>query len=167
MQGRAGRRLATPGIRGHPLEIDGFNLLMTVEAALSGGIIIVGRDGCHRDMASVHGTFRQVQETLPALQLITTSLNELGPSSVRWLLDSPVSNSGKLADQIRKLPDAGELVQQVELVTDPDAILRQSAAIVVTADSVILDQCQRWSDLGSRIIAEKIPAAKCVPMAVQ
>src|SRR6266404_1471952 len=46
-----------------PLLIDGFNLILTLESALGGGVMLVGRDGCYRDMASVHGTYRRVEET--------------------------------------------------------------------------------------------------------
>ena len=51
--------------RGRGLWIDGYNVLTTVEAALAGGVILVGRDGCYRDMASMHGSYRKVSETRP------------------------------------------------------------------------------------------------------
>src|SRR5436853_428421 len=40
------------------IEIDGYNLLTTIEAALGGGVILGCRDGTFRDMASIHGTYR-------------------------------------------------------------------------------------------------------------
>src|SRR5688572_8681561 len=53
---RRSRELDPRSIRGRPLRIDGFNLILTLESALGGGVVLVGRDGCYRDMASVHGT---------------------------------------------------------------------------------------------------------------
>jgi hypothetical protein len=35
--------------------VDGFNLMITVEAALSRGPLLIGVDGCIRDLSSVHG----------------------------------------------------------------------------------------------------------------
>src|SRR4029077_18485337 len=80
-----------------PLRIDGFNLILTLESALGGGIVLGGRDGCYRDMASVHGTYRRVEETHPALKLAARWMTEWGVGPCTWLLDQPVSNSGRMA----------------------------------------------------------------------
>ena len=37
---------------------------------MGGGIVLLARDGCYRDMASMHGTYRKVAETVPALEAI-------------------------------------------------------------------------------------------------
>ncbi len=55
---------------GAALWLDGYNVLTTIEAALAGGVILIGRDGACRDMASMHGSYRKVAETLPALELL-------------------------------------------------------------------------------------------------
>src|SRR5205823_7732523 len=60
---RLERETQLANVAGRPLWIDGYNVLTSVEAALAGGVIIVGRDGCWRDMASMHGTWRRVEET--------------------------------------------------------------------------------------------------------
>ncbi len=61
--------------------VDAFNLITTVEAALAGGVLIKGRDGCLRDMASMHGSYRKVAETIPALHCIgeVMAAADLGP----------------------------------------------------------------------------------------
>lgn len=89
---------APPGeLAGRELLIDGYNVLTTVEAALGGGVILHGRDGAYRDLASVHGTWRQVEETGPAVGLIGHALHdELNVARCTWYLDAPVSNSGRL-----------------------------------------------------------------------
>ena len=67
---------------GAPLSIDGYNVLTTVEAALAGGVILAARDGTYRDMASMHGSYRKVAETRPALELIGRTLAECSAGAV-------------------------------------------------------------------------------------
>lgn len=83
-------------LAGRCLFIDGYNVLTSIEAALAGGVILHARDGAYRDMASVHGTWRKVQETMPAAELIGGLLAELSLARAVWHLDRPVSNSGRL-----------------------------------------------------------------------
>ncbi len=93
---RTRRCVAMENLAGQPIIIDGYNVLITIEAAMSGGVIFKGRDGCYRDLASIHGTYRKVTETIPAVQLIGRFLKEIAVAEALWLLDSPVSNSGRL-----------------------------------------------------------------------
>ena len=66
---RRSRQVDVGSLRDQPIRIDGFNLILTLESAFGGGIILGGRDGCYRDLASVHGMYRRVAETRPALEL--------------------------------------------------------------------------------------------------
>lgn len=153
---RRRNRVRSESLRGQVVEIDGFNLLTTVEAAMSGGVILIGRDGCPRDMASLHGSWRKVSETRPAAERIGEVLASLGVVRSVWLLDSPVSNSGRLAQLLRVLAETRGWSWRVDTVASPDRELKQSAEIVVTADSAILDACGRWFDLAATVI-ETIP----------
>ena len=54
-------------IKGTRVYIDGFNLLTTIEAALGNGILLIGRDGCLRDMSSMHGNYRVLDDTDAAI----------------------------------------------------------------------------------------------------
>src|SRR5438552_2409238 len=81
---RRSRELDPRSIRGRPLRIDGFNLILTLESALGGGVVLAGRDGCYRDLASVHGTYRKVDETRPAPELPARSLAEGGAGPCPW-----------------------------------------------------------------------------------
>ena len=78
------------------IAIDGYNILITIEAALSGAIVLKGRDGCFRDLASIHGTYRKGTETIPAIQLKGDFLSRINVGGAVWYLDRPVSNSGRL-----------------------------------------------------------------------
>ena len=79
---------------GAPVWIDGFNLLTTVEAALGGGVLLLARDGALRDMASMHGSYRLVEETRPAIAAVANILEDRRVVSCRWLLDAPVAPVG-------------------------------------------------------------------------
>jgi hypothetical protein len=133
------------------LLIDGYNILTTLETALSGGPIFACRDGCFRDMASIHGTYRKVEETIPALNLLADFLSTANCGPITILLDSPVSNSGRLKAVIESVNPSWK----VDLVPNPDPILAASDQIIVTADSVILDAAKRWLNLARGIIVSR------------
>jgi hypothetical protein len=158
LSGRRGRQIHPSSLRGQTLRIDGFNLILTLESALGGGVVLGGRDGCYRDLASVHGTYRRVAETQPALELAASYLRTSGVGSCTWLLDAPVSNSGRLAAMIRA---AG---WQSEVVPDPDRLLVEVGDVVATADSGILDRCGRWVNLAREIVEKGIAGARVVAL---
>ena len=135
------------------LLIDGFNVLVTVEAALSGGLVYRCRDTSLRDIASMHGTFRAVEETKPAIIRLGNAIENLGFASSVWYLDRPVSNSGRLGKIIRELGDQQQWSWRVQLEDDPDSILRNATDCVATSDSVILDGCASWIDLPDLTLA--------------
>jgi len=151
-------------LRGQPLSLDGYNALTTIEAALAGGVIIEGRDGCYRDLASMHGTFRKVSETVPAITLLSELLAALAVSRCVWYLDRPVSNSGRLKQMILELADERGGDWQVELAQNPDAILSEADDIVATADSVILDRCDRWFNLAREAVTTSLPDTRVVDL---
>ena len=161
---RKQREVPIAQVAGRPIAIDGYNVLITVEAAISDGLILPGVDGCYKDLASIHGTYRKVAETIPALELIGAFLKEIGVSRALWLLDSPVSNSGRLKELMAQLADKNDYRWEIELVLSPDARLIQADDIVATSDSVILDKCARWVNLAAGIIKAKIPGAAVVDM---
>lgn len=146
-------------LRGADVVVDGFNVLISTEAALGGGVLLVGRDGCIRDLASVHGSYRCVEETDRALRLIGETLATLAPASVRWLLDRPVSNSGRLARRIEELSRGRGWRWRVEVTLNPDRALMESGAIVVTTDSGVLDHVQHWFHLVERVVVELVEEA--------
>jgi hypothetical protein len=151
-------------LAGQTLLLDGYNVLTSVEAALAGGVILHARDGAYRDMASVHGTWRKVEETVPAAELIGGLLAELGVSQAIWLLDRPVSNSGRLKAILAKIAADHAWPWEIRLVSDPDKILREADQIVATADSGILDECGRWVNLARVAIERKVSSKNVVDL---
>jgi hypothetical protein len=164
---RRSRELDAARVAGRPLWVDGLNVLTTVEAALAGGVVLAGRDGCLRDMAGMHGHYKRVTETLPAIQLAGSTLERLRPSEVVWFLDKPVSNSGRLAAWIRDAAAEHAWNWRVELVPNPDPILSDASEIVATADSMILDRCARWFNLAREIVMGHVPEARVLDFSAQ
>lgn len=161
---RKQRELKIADLSGRPVAIDGYNLLITIEAAMSGGVIFQGRDGCLRDLASIHGTYRKVTETIPAVKLIGDFLKENNVSETLWLLDSPVSNSGRLKTLIGRLADENNWSWDIKLLPSPDNELRKTDLIVASSDSIILDNCKKWSNLARAIIEQKLPQARVIEL---
>jgi hypothetical protein len=153
MANRKRSELPLARINHDPLIIDGYNILTTLETALSGGPVFACRDGCFRDMASIHGTYRKVEETIGALNLLADFLGHLNCGPITILLDSPVSNSGRLKTVIENVNPNWK----VDLVPNPDPILAASDQVIVTADSVILDAAKRWVNLAREMITSRIP----------
>ncbi|MFZ0035449.1 MAG: DUF434 domain-containing protein [Sedimentisphaerales bacterium] len=161
---RKQREVKVVNLGGRPIIIDGYNVLITIEAAMSGACVFKGRDGCFRDLASIHGTYRKVTETIPAVQLIGQFLKEHNVDNCLWLLDSPVSNSGRLKTLIGELARKNKWDWEIELLLSPDAKLVKSDLTTATSDSVVLDGCRRWVNLARAIIEEKLPEAHLVDL---
>lgn len=159
VRARREKEVAPEALRGTELWIDGYNVLTTVEAALAGGVVLRARDGCLRDVASVHGSWRRVEETEPALRAIGAEMAREGVARAHWLLDRPISNSGRLRALLLDVAAREEHAWEVSLVTNPDPVLAACEAIVVTSDSVVLDACRAWTNLAARVVATGVPSA--------
>jgi hypothetical protein len=163
---RDSHQLAVGEIKNEPLIIDGFNLIITLEAALGGGLLLLSRDRLVRDLSSVHGSYRSVQETEAALHLVGEALEMLGPKSVRWLLDRPISNSGRLAQRINRIASKRDWPWSVEVVFNPDREILSSDEIAVTSDSSILDRVKRWVNFNDYLIKRYLPESWMIDLRV-
>jgi hypothetical protein len=156
---RQAKCLPIEKIKDQPLIIDGFNLIITVETAMAGGLLLGCCDGCVRDIASIHGTYRQVHETRQAIELIGKVLQSFNPEIILWLFDKPVSNSGRLAGMVRDIAEAHGWNWQIELVENPDQVILGSHKVAITSDSAILDSVGRWVNLGDYLITSHFQGA--------
>lgn len=151
---RASRSCELGQLADRPLQVDGLNVITTIEVALSGGVLLLGRDQCLRDMASFHGNYRLVQETERAVGLLLDVIASLAPSETQIYIDRPISNSGRLAGIVRRAGDARRLNLEAITANNVDETLKASHAIVATADSAILDSCNAWVNL-ARLAVER------------
>ena len=156
---RAASRLAMTELAGERLVVDGYNVLLTIEAALSGGVLLLGRDGVMRDLAAMSGHYRRVRVTRLAVDLIAGAVDEAGCAEVRWLLDRPVSNSGRLRALIEERVASERARWAVELTDRTDRLLCEAPEVVASADSAVLDRCRRWCNLARHVVESSVPDA--------
>jgi len=159
-EGRKARQLHVSALRGETLCIDGFNVLTTLEVALSGGVLLIGLDGAMRDIAGVHGSYRRVEETQGALDLLAHLTVEWGIARCEIYLDQPVSNSGRL----RAFIEQHSWPFVVHVVPSPDSVLMQSGHIVASADGQILDAPVRWFNLARECVERALPHANSIDL---
>ncbi len=162
LAGRLKREIQPQQLAEQDILIDGYNILITIESALSGGFLFVGRDGCLRDLAGLHGTYRKVSETIPAIEFIYNAMAELNVKKVCWLLDKPVSNSGRLKKIIESAQT--KIPASVKLLNNPDTELAQSGQIVATSDSIVLDKVKLWFNLAEYIIKNFVKKAYIIDL---
>lgn len=132
--------------------IDGFNLLILLESAMSGAYIFKGRDGTIRDISSVHGSYKRVSKTEEAIMLVGKVLSDMNVKLVKWYFDKPVSNSGRLKTRLMEISSENQFNWEVDLVYNPDKTLAESKHIVVSSDGWVLDNSDKWLNLGAYII---------------
>jgi hypothetical protein len=164
---RDGHCVAPPQLRGQELWLDGFNVLTAVETALGGGVILIARDGCCRDVAGIYSHYHKVAETVPALRAIGQLASQWAVTKCHWWLDSPVDNSGRLKGILHEVATEAGWPWQVELVTNPDRVLSATDQIVSSSDHAILDRCQLWFNLARRVIAKHVPQARIVDLGLE
>ena len=145
------------------VNIDGFNLIITLEVALSGSPLIRCMDGTIRDLAGLRGTYRLIDKTDTAIVLIRDKLKSMNISGAVFYLDSPVSNTGRLKTRILELLSGCGYDLSVELVNNVDKLLKDKS-YVVTSDAIILNECVNWINMSADIISEHISEAMYIDL---
>ena len=144
------------GIRNKDLAIDGHNVLITIEAGLSGRPLILGDDGYVRDISGLSGSFKKTKRTEEAIQFIIRTLKEWKPRQTLFLLDAPISMSGRLAEEIRDRLKRDNLLGDAMAVKVPEKILIGFPGIVATSDTDIIDRSKKVLDLAGYVITKRI-----------
>lgn len=142
---------------GNTIYIDGFNLIITLEAALSPETTLIGcMDGTVRDLCGLRGTYRLIESTTLALNMLAELIAEGGAERAIFYLDAPVSNSGRLRAEILQVMERHAIQAEVELVPNADAMLWDKDC-VASSDAIILDRCNSWINLAELLITENLP----------
>ncbi len=71
-----------------------------------------------------------------------------------WVLDAPVSNSGKLKGICYELAEKRRLSWDVRLENAPDKYLIDSKELIASSDAWVLDECKTWFNLGAWLIGD-------------
>lgn len=164
LERRRNHKVPVSALHAAALVMDGYNLLITAESILSEGILLRGRDGCVRDMASVHGSYRQVAETEAAIRLIGETLEATGAAPISWYFDRPVSNSGRLKETMAGIAEASGWIWDIRLINEVDKTVAAADAVAVSSDGWILDRADRWCDLTQLLLEQAGAAGRVVDL---
>ncbi len=135
--------------------LDGFNVLILLESLLSEAYVFEGLDGCIRDLSGVHGTYKRVNQTLRAVELVASFYRKNQIHQLVWIFDKPVSNSGRIKQIVLEFAEEHHLNWEADLQYNPDKFLAESSAIVISSDAWILDHCKEWFNLIGYLITEE------------
>ncbi len=139
-------------MQGHPLAIDGFNVIITVETGLEGGEIFMSQDGILRDNTMAFGSYRVGSSTREAADKVLEVLNEHPPSQVTWVFDSQISRSGRLAAYVGEKMDELGLDGAAMTCPTADHRLVKMNVLTATSDSALIERLTAIVDLPGEII---------------
>jgi len=148
--------LSSGGIRNEDLAVDGHNVLITIEAGLSGRPLILADDGFIRDISGLSGSFKKTEVTEKAIRLVITFLKKWKPRHTLFLFDAPISKSGILAQELRNLLKKENLPGDALAMKVPEKTLIGFPGVVATSDTAIIDRSKKVIDLAGDIIRTKI-----------
>jgi len=151
-------------VAGRKVDIDAFNVLITLEAALGGAYLFVGRDTAYRDVNPLQGTYRIARQTRPALVLLRDTLRSLAPAKVIWHLDRSVSNVGRVKERLADVFSETGFAWRLLEGGDVDATLCASSNPVVTSDRAILDATDAWLHLEALVHGRHVPDANVIDL---
>jgi len=156
---RREKLLDIEAVKGADIALDGYNVLITVEAALRHKPLIAADDGLVRDISGVSSTYKITGITHQAIDLIIEILTAFHPKNVVFLFDSPISKSGHLAAHVVDCLRAGRLVGEARAVRVPETILIGYPGLVATSDAAIIDRVKGVVDLAGHVIRTRIVEA--------
>lgn len=155
IQNRKHKQLQAAELKDKTIHLDGFNVVILLESLLSGAYLFKGTDGCFRDLSGVHGTYKRVNQTQKALELVALFFQKTEVHKLIWIFDKPVSNSGRIKQMILDFAVENNMDWEADLQFNPDQFLVENAEISVSSDAWILDHCKTWFNLIDYLIEEE------------
>lgn len=149
------KQLKSSELKDRIIYLDGFNVLILLESLLSEAYIFEGADGCFRDLSGIHGTYKRVNQTLKAVELVASFFQKNKVQKLVWVFDQPVSNSGRVKQMVLAFASENNLNWESELQFNPDKFLAESSEIIISSDAWILDHCKQWFNLIGYLIQEE------------
>ncbi|MGZ3538165.1 MAG: DUF434 domain-containing protein [Thermodesulfobacteriota bacterium] len=138
------------------LVIDGHNVLITIEAGISGRPLILGDDGFIRDISGVSGNFKKTETTEKAIQFIIRAIKKMRPTQTLFLLDAPISKSGELAEAVRNYLKKEGISGDAMALRVPERILIGFPGVVATSDTAIINRSKKVLDLAGHVLRKSI-----------
>ncbi|OCA76856.1 hypothetical protein BBH99_11955 [Chryseobacterium contaminans] len=155
IQNRKQKEQHISDLKGETVYLDGFNVLILLESLLSEAFVFKGVDDCFRDLSGVHGTYKRVNQTQRAIELVAAFFQKAEIHKLIWIFDQPVSNSGRIKQLILDFAIENQLNWDVQLQFSPDKFLAESSGIIISSDAWILDHCKVWFNLIDYLIKEE------------
>lgn len=152
---RKKKKIPLSRIRNQELAIDGYNVLITIEAGLSGRPLVLGDDGFIRDISGLSSRFKKSESTEKAIRLILQSLKKEKPHYTLFLFDAPISKSGLMAKEVRERLKGEKIDGDAQVHPYPERILNEWAGIVATSDTAIIHHVKKVVDLAGEILEKR------------
>ncbi len=138
-------------INGEKVVVDGFNVLITVEAVLKNRDLVEGMDCILRDTSRVFSSYRFGSETKTALGKLMDLFMEYGPEEVFFIFDSQISRSGELSSYVRKKMGESGIPGDARTAKSADGEIIELNHITASSDSHIIESVDRIIDLPMEI----------------
>jgi hypothetical protein len=145
-------------LAGLSLALDGHNVLITLESALKGRVLVAADDGFVRDVAQLSRAYRNSPATRQALTLLAAYFSRHHPGPLTILYDAPMKRSGELADLTRQIFAAQGLAAQARAVPVPERQLLDFEGALATSDTHLIDAKDILVDLAGEIIRQELGA---------
>lgn len=142
-------------IRGREVVIDGYNVLVTVEAILKKRDLVYGMDGFLRDSSGAYSKYKFDKNTKIAIKEIIRKLKNYKPKYVLFIFDSQISRSGELASYVRKKLREFDVNGTAKTSRCADSEIIRLNRITMTTDSIIIKKVNKVVDICSEIHKEK------------
>ncbi|MEA1924662.1 MAG: DUF434 domain-containing protein [Candidatus Altiarchaeota archaeon] len=138
-------------INGEKIVVDGFNVLITVDAVLKERNLVEGMDCILRDTSMVFSNYRFNSDTIKALDALMTLFLKYNPEEVFFVFDSQISRSGELSSYVReKMGDIG-ISGGASTAKSADKKIIELNHITASSDSHIIESVNQIVDLSREI----------------
>jgi hypothetical protein len=150
------KKLVAPDtVHGRRLAIDGYNVLITINGAMSGVPIFLCDDGFVRDSSEMHSSASREDLGRP-LSLSLLSLKTLRPAGVFFIFDRLISRSGELSKQVAQEMRENGVPGGASTATSADFEVLKRGDIVSSSDSVVIDKAQSVFDLAGHVVKGRL-----------
>ncbi len=157
IESRRNKLILLSDIKGKDVLLDGYNVLITVEALIQGEkeVVVKCEDGVIRDVKAVFGKYKKNENTAPALNSIISLLKIFKPKGVLFFFDSPVSLSGELARATREILNTQKVSGDAQTSENVDSQLislsHEVDGVVATSDGIVMDKVDKVLDVPSYV----------------
>mgnify|MGYP002396405328 FL=1 len=153
----ARKKMAAKVISGKKVAIDGYNVVLTIEAMLKSEKLIQCDDEFFRDITGVHGKHKPTETTEKALGILVDFLKGFNPQEVVFFYDAQVSLSGEMASLTRRMLKESRLNGDARAVRQADKEALNYGEIVSSSDAVLIEKSEKLIDSAGELINKLFP----------